>query len=77
MKSTRLLLLALALCLTSFALVPHPAAAGFEPCSDPDLHEWREDGCCTSGYTNFRLWLCNGTYWVGTATFKCGAPPYC
>jgi hypothetical protein len=75
-KLTRALLLSLALCLTGLALVPRPAAA-FDECFDPDQYEWREDGCCTNGFTNFRLWQCDGAHWYGTTTFKCGAPPYC
>lgn len=72
-KLTRALLLISALGLTGFALFPRPVAA-LEACSDVDDYEWRTDGCCSNGYTNFRLWHCDGMYWRGTATFKCGYP---
>ncbi len=72
-KLTRALLLALALCLTGIVLIPRPVAA-LETCSDPEDYQWRTDGCCSNGYTNFRLWKCDGTYWRGTTTFKCAFP---
>lgn len=73
LKPIRVLLLALCLCLTGVALTTYPAAA-LDPCSDPEDFEWRPDGCCSDGYTNFRLWQCDGTYWRGTTRFKCGFP---
>jgi hypothetical protein len=75
LKIARVLLFILSLSLISAALglAPRPAAA-LESCTVDDEFEWRKDGCCSDGRTNFRLWRCDGTFWRGTATFKCGSP---
>ena len=75
-KPIRALLLILSLCLSGLALIPRPAAA-WDDCFEEDEYEWRQDGCCGNGTTNFRLWRCDGAHWQGTTTFKCGSPPYC